>query len=1505
MTAGFLQPRAQRSEAVGITPSPAVRALGYGLLAALAYIPLLLTSPGKVVADTKSYLYLDPGRLLERAPLMWSPNIGMGTLTHQQIGYLWPMGPYYWITDTLGVPAWVAQRLWLGTILLLAALGVRYLLRTLHVRGPGVPVAMVLFMLSPYILNFAARNSVLLLPWAGLPWMLALTIRALRDHEGRGWTYPALFAVVVVTVGSINLSALVFVGVAPVLWIVYAVVVTHEVSYRRAVATALKIGGLSFAVSLWWIWALVVESRYGTNLLLFTETFETVAQKSSVPEVLRGLGYWFSYGRDKISPLTESTVAYQENAGLIALSFSIPVLAVFAAAWIRWRHRMFFVLLIFVGVVIAVSAHPYDSPTALGSIWKSVVAESGIGLALRNTPRAIPMITLGFAALVATAVNAVAARWTARGVAVRGLVLAALLIALVVATMPPLFDDTMYTKSLLRDENVPEYWTEAIAELDAQPHDTRILEIPGADFVYHRWGATLDPITPFLTDRPYVAREQVAFGSAASLDLLRALDNRLQEGVLEQDAIAPMARLLSVGDVVYRADLQTDRYDLAAATPTWVFLTEPGVAAGLDEPITYGDSLGPPLEFPKVNEVVLALPAGTRDPAPVSIFRVQDTTSIVRAASSQGALVVSGDGAGLVDLATIGVLDDTNRVILYSGSYAGDKPALRDVAARNDAVLVVTDSNRKRAERWGTINAKTGATERVDAEALRTDETDQRLEVFPGQGTDAQTVILAAGAKVTASRYGGDFILEPELRPSRAFDGDPATSWQAGFHSNVIGDRIRLDLTTPITTEQVRLVQPQIGAVDRFITRVTLTFDGGHPLSVDLTEESRGAGGQTVTFPRRTFERFEVTVDDTNVANEAFGELTNNVGFAEIVLRDDAPGSQDIKVDEIVRMPTDLVDTVAGDAAGHPLVYSMRRSRTNVIPPKFSQDELALVRQLRVPDARTFGAGGAARVATDAPDDVVDAVLGLPDAARGGLTVRASVRLPGSVAARGSAAFDGDAATAWSTAFFTPQDQWVEFDTPNPVTIDRMNLQVVADGRHSVPTQIRLDAGNESRVIDLPAIDDSSEPNATVTVPVSFDPMTVSSARVTITQVRATLTTDYYCECDIPMPVAIAEFGIPGVQRAQMGAQLPATCRTDLLTVDGRALGVRIVGSTSAAEDRQAVDLQLCDPSDATVVPAISLAAGDHVVRTQPGKFTGIDFDRFVLAAGGSGNPMMVGPRGSLAAALRAIGPSAVQSAPAVRLTEDGATEIELEVRGAQPGTPFWLVLGQSQNRGWKATVAGQDLGTSSLVQGYANGWLVDPQRENFSITLAWTPQRDVWIAIAISCVALLLCAFVVARTVRRRRQSRDGDPVARDEQPEDAVDGAVTLANPLVADGVEPSRTVLVVAPLAAAITAALVSRWWIGILAGVGVVAVLLRPRLRGILSIGAPIALAAVGAYVAIAQFRNDYIAEFVWPEHFGRVNDLAWLAVVLLACDAVVEVLRTRPWVRGSPETDGIS
>ena len=275
------------------------------LLALVAYVPYLLSSPGRVAADTKQYLYLDPGRLLSSAASLWDPGYGAGTVTHQNIGYLFPMGPYYWLTEQLGIPDWLAQRLFGASISFAAGAGVLFLLATLGWRHRWSAAAGALvFMLTPYQLAYSGRISAILLPWAGLPWMIALTIRAVRRG---GWRDPAWFALVTVAVGGTNATSLLFAGLAPALWLPFAVL-KGEADARRTLQAAARIVLLVVVTSAWWIGGLVVQGSYGINYLDVSEPVRTVAQSSSPTEVLRGLGNWFFYGGDAIGPWIDAAV---------------------------------------------------------------------------------------------------------------------------------------------------------------------------------------------------------------------------------------------------------------------------------------------------------------------------------------------------------------------------------------------------------------------------------------------------------------------------------------------------------------------------------------------------------------------------------------------------------------------------------------------------------------------------------------------------------------------------------------------------------------------------------------------------------------------------------------------------------------------------------------------------------------------------------------------------------------------------------------------------------------------------------------------------------------------------------------------------------------------------------------------------------------------------------------------------------------------------------------------
>ncbi len=116
--------------------------------------------------------------------------------------------------------------------------------------------------------------------------------------------------------------------------------------------------------------------------------------------------------------------------------------------------------------------------------------------------------------------------------------------------------------------------------------------------------------------------------------------------------------------------------------------------------------------------------------------------------------------------------------------------------------------------------------------------------------------------------------------------------------------------------------------------------------------------------------------------------------------------------------------------------------------------------------------------------------------------------------------------------------QWADYQLPAPITFDHMNLSVFADGRHSVPTRIRLEVGGDVRELMLPPLADQAGENAVATVPLSFPAVTGSDVRVTIEDVRELQTFNYFSNGLSLSPVAVAELGIPGLEAPATPAAL-------------------------------------------------------------------------------------------------------------------------------------------------------------------------------------------------------------------------------------------------------------------------------------------------------------------------------------------------------------------------------
>jgi arabinofuranan 3-O-arabinosyltransferase len=1285
---------------------------------ALAFAVAFWQMPGWATSDTKIDLYVDPGRFLSSVASVWTNTGDLGEIHSSQYGgYLWPMGPFFSLCHALGLSPWVAERLWLGLILALAAWGVLRLLDVLigTPRGIAHVVAAAVYTFNPYTVVFSARTTITLLGYAALPWLLLIVHRGLRVDPGAGrlrtWWWPAAFALVFTSAGGgVNAALVAFVLLGPAALLIYEPAMGH-VPWRAARAFVVRAALFSLLVSLWWLLDLLVQARYGINFLQYTEQPRTIWGTNSITESLRLMGYWTSYlgagyPQARFGYYSDSgTLLY--NVAVVGASLIVPALACLGFVWTRrWRYGPFFLAMVLLGVVVMSAGFPNGTP--LRQVMNWVYYHVSLLSFLRTVDKAAPVAALGLAGLLGLAADVAWMRMRIgprliRMRARRAVLIAApvALTALIVLAAWPLFQGKAIDRQLTWKQ-IPAAWREAGRDLDAHlPANSRAIVLPGQVFAFYKWGGTIDSILPRLTSKPVAVRYETPYSDLHADDLLVTIDNLVQQGRLYAGQLKPLLGLIGAGSVISGTDDDTTRSGAAA----------PAIAAaGL---ATQG--LGAPRDYGPLTSVAPA--PGRIDPtrslAQVRQFNLSPGRGIVHV--DQGPpTVVDGSAQGLADLAAFGQLP-AQAPILYAGDLS--TKAIRSDAAAG-ANIVITDSNRRQVFSPQFTQQDFGPV-LTAGQPFTADEA--TLNPFAAKGTAAQTVTLVRGAAAleAPSIYG--LAQFPELGPLAAFDGNLATSW---------------------------VPYPNLPPAQRWVQ-----IDFSHPRDVPYIDVYPLVGPQTTVKSVAIDGRiFPVSPGGTRIPLHAHAMASLRIALAHVVRlnANSGPGGlrevriPGVHVTEVLRPPVQAASALAGRDLSHAALTWLFARQTADDPfranryvdepvqndPADAQDpETLIARQVSSPAQRSYTADARVTPAVAAPDSAFDALSGV----RSRATFTSSSRFENEPGYRASGAFDGDPATAWVGLWIRPfaPAPWIAWSSPRALTMSRLRL-VPARMPVRRPTQVQLSwPGGSSPPLAVGA-------DGAVVLP---HPVRARAFRLTI--LRAQFPAGLTARARSARAVGIGTLSVPGLAPVSVprSGAIHSPCGAAAALVGGVRVPLQITDTVSALDAGAPLSAAAC-------AGAVTMGAGTQDVSSLPGSFN-VDLLRLRSPA-----------PAPLPASASSSGGRLISAG---RLGNDSVSGVRVALT-----RPTWLVLGESYDTGWQARCDGRSLGAAQLIDGYANGWVAPAGCRD--VSFAFTPQSTVNLGYVISgVVALVLGLLLIVVRPATRPDRAHTEPLLDLRDPEPA----------------------------------------------------------------------------------------------------------------------------------------
>ncbi len=1126
-----------------------------GVLGAVAFLLAFIQRPGWATADTKINLHVDPGRFLADVASMWTSTGQLGDVqTGQQAGYLFPMGPFFAAGHAIGLPDWVVQRLWLGAVLAVAAIGAAHLIGLLLERrsAPAQLAAGAVVLLNPFVVTYANRTTVTFLAYAALPWLMVAVYRAVR--EPRGWRWPAIIALLITASGGgVNGAVTAWMLLGPALLALHEWA-TGVIDRRGITALAIRVVLLSALASLWWVIPAYIQSSYGISFLHFTEQPGTVWGTTSATESLRLMSFWLSYVgigfAGKAIPYFDDSHTLLFSVPVVIASLLLPAAALGSFLWARGRRYGPFLLgLALVAVMVMQVGFPEGTPLRHGLTF-TYNHVSAVQF-LRASYKAAPLLAIALAGLVGIGADELWCRlgtrtsavWRRAGTAVAGVVI------LAVGAWP--LSSGRAQDAQVSYRAVPAAWRQAAGQLDRQlPANSRAMVLPGDLFSFYSWGGTVDPILPALSRRPVAERAEVPYSDLRATDLLWTIDGLVHQQRLLPGQLSPLLSLIGVRSVITATDDDLARSDAPAPADAAAQLSaQPGFARPAR---SYGParrfaptSPGPAVSLPQVRRYDL--------PAARGLVRVEPRAQPV---------VVDGSADALAGLAAFGALP-SDRALLYAADL--DPAQLRAQLAAGGQ-LVVSDSNRRQAFVTGSLEQNAGAvltqSQDVSADGLI-------LDPF-GDGADAQTVATYSGVRSVEAPSDPEVAQFPEHQPFSAIDGSASTAWLADPTLGP-GDRwLQVDFDAPRSVPYVELLP--YGDAGGRVTQVQIAGRAFavHPGWNRLALGLRGASNLRVTL--------------SGVSAPARGAPAGAGGIAELRI----PG---VSASEALRLPVDATRAVAGaNLSSTGLSYLFERvtgddpyQRDLAHGPYSARDvtqpgdaEQTMRRVFEVPATRSFTATAWVQAFAQTPDDTLDRLAGY----RGPVRATSSSRVGGQPGRRASMALDGNPATAWIADWTGGAPPWLAVSLPSAVGVSTLTLSAPSQAVRR-PTRVRiLWPGGSTGALPVSA-------GGQVTLPA---PVRTRSLRIEVLGAAAPAG----ATAADRRAVGIAEIGGLPWMRLPAPPRFRAPCGTVRVTVGARTIALRVSGSAAAFAAGTPLSASSCGP------PA-TLAAGTQRLTVAAG----------------------------------------------------------------------------------------------------------------------------------------------------------------------------------------------------------------------------------------------------------------------------------------------------------------